>query len=163
MEDTKPDMQQVHALVSQTLRLARRLHAALDEPLEQLLGMNTKEMMILATLMDGASSPGEIAARQHLPAPTVTRLVSRLVELGLVERITESHDLRRCRLQLTELGRSTRERNRQTVSEVLYQRFGHLPADQVEVALQAIRALDAEMGRVAAPLATSDLAAEVSA
>lgn len=132
----------LYEVVRLTLRLSRRFAQVLDEPLEGALGLNIKELVVLAAIMDGAQTPGRIAAAQNLPAPTVTRIVSKLVEAGLVVRVTDPGDLRRVELRLTPQGTATRSRVRATGQDIVQAHFGHLPEDTVRAALNALNALD---------------------
>lgn len=136
---------ELYDLVRLTLRLSRQFRRALDEPLERALGLNTKELLVLGAIMDGSQTPGNIAARQHLPAPTVTRIISKLVESGLVERVTDPGDLRRFELRLTPQGQATRARVRETGQDTVQAHFGQLPADTVRAALSALNDLHRAM------------------
>lgn len=137
---TEPQPDELYELIRLTLRLSRRFRQALDEPLETALALNTKELLVLASIMDGAQTPGRIASRQSLPAPTVTRIVSKLVAAGLVVRVSDPADLRCFQLQLTPQGEATRARTRQTGQQVVASHFGHLPPQRVHAALEAMRA-----------------------
>lgn len=131
---------ELYDLIRLTLRLSRRFRQALDEPLETALGLNTKELLVLASVMDGEQTPGRIASRQSLPAPTVTRIVSKLVSAGLVERVSDPADLRCFHLHLTPQGVATRARTRQTGQAIVASHFGHLPPERIEAALRAMQA-----------------------
>ncbi|WP_102128356.1 MarR family winged helix-turn-helix transcriptional regulator [Deinococcus planocerae] len=145
MNHASPSHPELYDLVRLTLRLSRRFLSALDEPLEAALGLNTKELLVLAAIMDGAGTPGAVAERQRLPAPTVTRIVTKLVGRGLVERVTDPGDLRRQRLRLTPQGEATRGRTRATAQDIVDAHFGALPAEHVGAALAALRALEADL------------------
>ncbi|GGM03025.1 MarR family winged helix-turn-helix transcriptional regulator [Deinococcus aerophilus] len=142
---TEAQTDALYDLVRLTLRLSRRFRQALDEPLETALGLNTKEVLVLASIMDGAQTPGSVAARQSLPAPTVTRIVSKLVEAGLVQRVSDPADLRRFRLQMTPQGEALRARTRATGKQIVTSHFGHLPPERVAAALQAVGELHEAM------------------
>ncbi|MEF2278702.1 MarR family winged helix-turn-helix transcriptional regulator [Deinococcus sp. YIM 134068] len=146
MTDSPHSQDELYDLVRLTLRLSRRFLHVLDEPLEQALGLNTKELLVLAAIMDGAETPGAVAERQRLPAPTVTRLVTKLAGLGLVERVVDPGDLRRQRLRLTERGEATRARTRSSAQDIVSARFGDLPAAEVHAALAGLRAVEARLG-----------------
>lgn len=133
------------SLVRAVLRLSRAFHAALDEPLETRLGLNIKELTVLAAITDGDLYPSHIAARHQLPAPTVTRLLARLTQLGLVRRVVEPGDLRRFRLELTEEGQRAREQTRADSERILRELFGHLPPERVRRALRALSELEASL------------------
>ncbi|GGS20642.1 MarR family winged helix-turn-helix transcriptional regulator [Deinococcus knuensis] len=141
----------LYLLVRTTLRFSRRFKHALDEPLERALGLNTKELLVLASVMDGYDTPGAVAARQNLPAPTVTRIVTKLVGAGLVQRVTDPADLRLQRLQLTPQGEATRARTRATGQDIVQAHFGHLPPEKVQAALNALNALDEALNAPPAP------------
>ena len=75
-------MDDLYGLVRLILRLSRRVHHVLDDPLETALGLNTKELLVLATVMDGADTPSAVAQAQkhpdvlaHLAAQGTTPLV----------------------------------------------------------------------------------------
>ena len=142
----------LYDVVRLTLRLSRRFKQALDEPLEHATGLNTKELVVLAAIMDGAHTPGKVAAAQNLPAPTVTRIITKLVEAGLVERVTDPADLRRFDLRLTPQGQATRARVRASGQDIVHTHFGNVPAPTVQAALGALSALHEALN--AAPLTT---------
>ncbi|UBV43297.1 MarR family winged helix-turn-helix transcriptional regulator [Deinococcus taeanensis] len=137
-----PHTDDLYSLVRLILRLSRRVHHVLDDPLETALGLNTKELVVLATIMDGAATPGAVAQAQNLPAPTVTRMITKLVQAGLVQRFTDPSDLRLQRLELTAQGQATRARTRAVAQDVVHAHFGHLPPERVQAALNALQALD---------------------
>ncbi|GGO27713.1 MarR family winged helix-turn-helix transcriptional regulator [Deinococcus humi] len=132
---------ELYDLIRLTLRLSRRFRQALDEPLATALGLNTKELLVLASIMDGAQTPGRIASKQNLPAPTVTRIVSKQVAAGLVERVSDPADLRCFQLRLTPQGEATRARTRETGQAIVASHFGHLPPQRVHAALKAMQDL----------------------
>ncbi|BBN94244.1 transcriptional regulator [Deinococcus grandis] len=140
-----PVMDDLYGLVRLILRLSRRVHHVLDDPLETALGLNTKELLVLATVMDGADTPSAVAQAQNLPAPTVTRMVTKLVQAGLVRRVTDPSDLRVQRLELTPDGQATRARTRAVAQDIVHAHFGHLPPERVQAALTALAALDAAL------------------
>ncbi len=136
---------ELNLLVRSVLRLSRAFHAALDEPLESELNLNMKELVVLTAITDGGTYPGQIAARHHLPAPTVTRLLGHLTDLGLVRRVTEPDDLRKFRLELTDAGQEAREHTVEASERILHDVFGHLPPDAARRALAALGELEAAL------------------
>lgn len=132
----------LYTLVRTVLRYSRRFRQVLDEPLEQALGLNTKELLVLAAIMDGFDTPSAVAERHSLPAPTVTRIVTKLVSDQLVVRVTDPSDLRRQRLQLTPNGEKARIRTRQNARSIVQKHFGHLNPADIDAALVALKALE---------------------
>src|SRR6266851_3740631 len=60
----------------------------------------------------------ELARRQRVEAPTVCRMVDRLVRDGLVERLPHPDDRRASRVVLTEEGRRAAERGMAVVADL---------------------------------------------
>lgn len=145
MSSSPSPSDELYALVRQTLRLSRRFRQVLDEPLEQAVNLNTKEVLVLGAVMDGFDTPGAVAEHHCLPAPTVTRIVSKLAGQGLLERISDPADLRRQRLRLTPAGEAARVRTRAAAHEIVQAHFGHLPPAQVHAALSALESLEASL------------------
>ncbi len=83
-------------------------------------GVRAGQQFILQCLWaDDGLTPGEIARRLRLAAPTVTRATSRMEAAGLLVRGPDTADARLVRLFLTDRGRALqlvvqRERNRLT-------------------------------------------------
>lgn len=137
-----PESDELYALVRTVLRLSRRLRQTLDDPLERALGLNTRELLVLSAIMDGYDTPGAVAERHNLPAPTVTRVVTKLVEGGLLSRENDPSDLRRQRLVLTPQGERTRSETRRRASATVQEHFGHLDPALVQATLSHLRALE---------------------
>ena len=79
------DAAAVNALHSAVMRLARRIkHQRVDESL------SPTEMSVLGTLARcGSATPGELARKEHVQPPSMTRIVALLESKGLVR--LESH------------------------------------------------------------------------
>ncbi|MEW6422563.1 MAG: MarR family winged helix-turn-helix transcriptional regulator, partial [Deinococcota bacterium] len=119
MKSSPSPSDELYTLVRQTLRLSRRFRQVLDEPLEQAVNLNTKEVLVLGAVMDGFDTPGAVAEHHCLPAPTVTRIVTKLAGQGLLERVCDPADLRRQRLRLTPAGEAARARTRAAAHEIV--------------------------------------------
>lgn len=152
MNRSSSDSDELYGLVRKVLRLSRRFGQTLDEPLESSLGLNIKELLVLSAIMDGAATPSAVAEAHSLPAPTVTRIVTKLVEAGLVQRVTDPSDLRRQRLELTPEGAQTRSRTRQVGKQIVGEQFGHLEPAQIRAALEALSALEEALFAAPSPL-----------
>ena len=137
MEDS-PLLSTITALV----RLSRRVHAVLDGPLEKQLGLSFNEISLLRLIDEGAENPGDLARGLSLPAPTVSRMLNHLSELGLVERSLDTENLRRVRLSLTPAGRKTRAEIRRVAYGLIKENFGGIPTPVLQQALEALLALE---------------------
>lgn len=111
-EMSEPDLAAISQLRSSTMRLARRLrHQRVEESL------SPTEMGVLGTLARcGQATPGELARREHVQPPSMTRIVAMLEEKGLVRREPHPEDRRQVVVSSTEqaeaiLAESRRRRN----------------------------------------------------
>ena len=87
----------------------------------------------LATIgKDGPMTLGEVAARERIAPPSVTKVVERLVSLGLVERNVDASDRRVVLVSMTDDGRRHLEANRARRNEWLSEQLDQL--DDIEVA-----------------------------
>lgn len=87
-------------------RVARRVEAVLGPD-----GPALDQWRVLDLLVDGTGRPmSAIAAHTLVPAPTLTKIVDRLVDAALVHRRADDTDRRRVLVFPTELGRATHAR-----------------------------------------------------
>ena len=109
-------------------RLARRLRieraaAALGEP-----DLSETQLAALAALeRHGAMTPGELAEHEKVQPPSMTRVISVLVELQLVWREPHPSDRRQVVLTATDAGRDLVIRARRRREEWLARRLKELP------------------------------------
>ncbi|MCG7206414.1 MarR family winged helix-turn-helix transcriptional regulator [Streptomyces arenae] len=95
---SSPDL--AHLLSHAERRVVRRLAAVLAEE-----DCTVEEWRVLSLVGDGAGHPmSEIAGHALMPAPSLTKLVDRMVADNLVHRRPDPHDRRRVLLHLTARG-----------------------------------------------------------
>ena len=88
--------------------------------------------------LGGALTPRELAEAERVQPPTLTRIVSRLEEMGLVARTPHPSDGRQVILALSPAGRELLEGYRRSRDEWLAQRLSELgPEDRDTVARAA--------------------------
>ncbi|MFF8478610.1 MarR family winged helix-turn-helix transcriptional regulator [Streptomyces sp. NPDC015414] len=103
-EPSSPDL--AHLLSHAERCLSRRLAAVLAED-----GCSVEEWRVLSAVADGQGHPmTEIADHALMPAPTLTKLVDRMVVGNLVYRRPDPDDRRRVLLYLTTRGRILHQR-----------------------------------------------------
>lgn len=103
-EPSSPDL--AHLLSHAERRLGRRLAAVLAEE-----GCSVEEWRVLSAVADGQGHPmSEIADHALMPAPTLTKVVDRMVASNLVYRRPDPDDRRRVLLHLTARGRILHQR-----------------------------------------------------
>ncbi|MGW2748278.1 MarR family winged helix-turn-helix transcriptional regulator [Streptomyces sp. NPDC001450] len=102
--DPSPDL--AHLLSHAERRLARRLAALLAEE-----GCSLERWRVLSLTADGRGHPmTEIADHALMPAPSLTKLVDRMVADNLVHRRPDPADRRRVLLHLSARGRILHDR-----------------------------------------------------
>ncbi|PJE97804.1 MarR family transcriptional regulator [Streptomyces carminius] len=103
------DAEAVNALRAATMRLARRIrHQRVDESL------SPTEMSVLGTLARcGSATPGELARREHVQPPSMTRIVAMLEAKGLVRLEPHRDDRRQKVVTQTELAEEVLAASRQ--------------------------------------------------
>ncbi|MFI9332381.1 MarR family winged helix-turn-helix transcriptional regulator [Kitasatospora sp. NPDC052868] len=111
-EMSERDLAAISQLRSSTMRLSRRLRHQRDEE-----SLSPTEMGVLGTLARcGKATPGELARKEHVQPPSMTRIVAMLEEKGLVRREPHPEDRRQVVVSSTEqaeaiLADSRRRRN----------------------------------------------------
>ena len=127
------------------MRLARRLRQ------QSVPGPTPSMLSALSTLERlGPLTYGELAGAEAVRPPSMTRIVGRLEEEGLVERHPDETDHRIGRLRLTSAGRELIRRNRRRKDAYLARGLGRLSAREVAALATAAsvleRLLDEEEG-----------------
>ncbi|MGP3999013.1 MarR family winged helix-turn-helix transcriptional regulator [Streptomyces sp. 8N706] len=122
----------VNALRSAVMRLARRLkHQRVDESL------SPTEMSVLGTLaLCGSATPGELARKEHVQPPSMTRIVAMLEAKGLVRLEPHPEDRRQKVVTQTERAESMLEESRRKRNAWLAELVGGLD-DEEWAALRA--------------------------
>jgi DNA-binding MarR family transcriptional regulator len=106
-------------------RTARRLRQEAGEEL------SPSKTAALATIdRHGPLTPSELAARERIQRPTVTRIVARLEEDGLVQRTRDPQDRRSSLVALSPAGRELLARGRTRKDAYLARRLRELDADE---------------------------------
>lgn len=126
------------ALRDAIMRLNRRLRQA--RPVGDL---TMSQLSALATLgFAGALSPRELAEQERVQPPTMTKIVAKLEERGLVQRTPHPTDGRQVVLSATETGRAAVVEHRRAGDAWLADAIGDLSVDDRETLRRAAELLD---------------------
>lgn len=130
------------AEVAARLRLsATRLARILRQQAE--LGLSPSQITALATIArEGPLTLGALAATEHVTPPSVTKVVERLEEHGLIERRADPDDGRRVVVAATAAGRDLLAAGRARKDAILAQRVALLDAEQLDRLAAALDVLD---------------------
>ncbi|EME96543.1 MarR family transcriptional regulator [Streptomyces mobaraensis NBRC 13819 = DSM 40847] len=123
---TDPDTDAVNALRSGVMRLSRRLkHQRVDESL------SPAEMSVLGTLARcGSATPGELARKEHVQPPSMTRIVALLESKDLVRLEPHPEDRRQKVVTQTERAEAMLEESRRKRNAWLAELAGRLDEDE---------------------------------
>ena len=121
------------------LRLARRLRQMRDESLD----LTSNQLSAMSVLLNnGDQLMGELAARELVQPPSMTRIVNELERQGYVERTCDLQDKRQARVSLTDSGRAILLANRKRRNDWLARRLAELTPDEREVLRKAVPILE---------------------
>jgi DNA-binding MarR family transcriptional regulator len=123
MQSTSADQELASRLRHAIARSARRLRQEAGTDLSPSL------TAALATIdRHGPITPSELAARERVQRPTITRVVCRLEEAGLVARAADPTDGRSALITITPAGRALLDAGRTRKDAFLSERLEALPA-----------------------------------
>ena len=126
------------ALRDAIMRLNRRLRQA--RPVGDL---TMSQISALTTLgLAGVLSPRELAEQERVQPPTMTRIVAKLEDRGLVQRTPHPTDGRQVVLSATEAGRAAVVEHRRAGDAWLARALGDLPEGDRETLRRAADLLD---------------------
>jgi DNA-binding MarR family transcriptional regulator len=120
------------------MRLARRLRAERSDT-----SLSITQIAALATLeRDGPLSPGELAMRERVQPPSMTRIVAELASRGLVVREPHPTDGRQARLTVSAAGAELLRADRRRREAWLVRRLAELSEEERAVLRAAAPLLD---------------------
>lgn len=127
-----------HPLARAVVLLARRLRQERDS------GLTPTQMSVLGSLAtEGPMTPGEIAQRENVRPPSITRLVSTLEDEGLAHRCGHPDDGRQVIVSISEQGEDQLAHERARRDRWLADRLAELSDDERAVLTRATGILDA--------------------
>jgi DNA-binding MarR family transcriptional regulator len=141
-----------HRILDAIRRLVRLLRLY-DRAAQSRLGLSAAQLFVLSELgKTPALSLGALAERTHTDQSSVSVVVTRLVEAGLVERQRAEDDARRLALTLTRAGRAALQKAPPVAQEQLLEIIGRLtPAERKRFADTFAQIVD-ELGGGPAPM-----------
>ena len=135
------------------VELAARLRLAITRTARRLrqeagTDLSPSQVAALATIeRHGPLAPSELAERERIRRPTATRVLSRLVEAGLVERIPDPTDGRSAIVSVSSDGRALLRRLRRRKTAYLASRIRDLPPEDLSALARATDVLESILAR----------------
>ncbi|HYC50358.1 MAG TPA: MarR family transcriptional regulator [Gemmatimonadaceae bacterium] len=127
-------------------RLDRGLRLAARH-VERETGLSAAQLFVLEHLRDGAAlSLNELASRTFTDRSSVSVVVDRLADAGLVTRETDPDDRRRARVRITARGRATLDRAPAAPTDQLLQAVATLPPTTVKTLGASLARLNDALG-----------------
>jgi DNA-binding MarR family transcriptional regulator len=122
------------------MRLARRLRQQAEE------GATASMLSALSTLERlGPLTLTELAQLERVQPPSITKVVARLEEEGLVKREGDANDRRVSRITVSAKGKRSIEQNRSRKTAYLARGLGSLQPEDLAVLARALDVLDGLM------------------
>ena len=116
-----------HRVLDAIRRLVRQLRVS-DRTAQQRAGISAAQHFVLSQVGHSPQmSLGELAERTHPDQSSVSAIVTRLVEAGLVERVRAVDDARRLELTLTRAGRAALRKVRVVAQEQIVDAVERMP------------------------------------
>jgi DNA-binding MarR family transcriptional regulator len=123
-------------------RAATRLRREVEHQVLDPVDISWSAYEVLHTLLRGAArTPKAVGAVIDVPAPTLTAIIKRLADTGLIVRVPDVHDRRVIHLRLTRYGRSLTIRLAAEVEKVQAELLSAVTAQDLAAAEPALRAL----------------------
>lgn len=139
LEDTRTVMDAIRRIV-RMLRVSARAS-------ERLVGISGAQLFVMQQLADaGPCSIGELAERTLTHQSSVSVVVSRLIERGLVTRRASEADARRAEVALSPSGRTLLRRAPPMAQAHLIAGLGRMEASERSALAQGLAALVREIG-----------------
>ena len=119
-------------------RLARRLRQEGSRE-----DATPSQLTTLATLYrDGPMTLGDLADAERVRPPSMTKIVTALVERGLVSRVPSTEDARCVRIEATAKGRAEHEEYQKRREAWLNHRLAELTSEERALLMEAVEILD---------------------
>ena len=140
------DLEQLGWMFFSTLRLMSRNLDLHSRDLEKEFGLTVPQLNVLwAVGMSERVPIGQVAERANLSGATLTSIVDRLEQHGLVTRIRSTDDKRQVLVALTERGREVLSRGPQPLHDCFLRRLDRMERWQQTELLSAIQRVAAMM------------------
>lgn len=144
---TRSESSEDMTTVMDSLRAVVRALRISTRAVEKEIGISGAQLFVLQQLEDApARSVNELADRTSTHQSSVSTVVSRLVERGLVRRAPSPEDGRRMEISITERGRKLAEAAPLTAQVRILEALQRMPPDQLRSLAEGLETLVREGG-----------------
>lgn len=139
----KPPIEEVVAEIPQAVsQAARSMRTSLSRDLLDAGLYGGQDGVMRALAREEGLTPGVLAQRLGVKAPTMTRTIGRMEAQGFVTRRADGSDQRLTKVYLTEAGRSSIERIARSVDDCTARALDGFSAKQMRQLLKLLKAID---------------------
>lgn len=138
----KKDLASLGELAPVLTQAARSLRTVLSRNLIEAGLYAGQDGVILLLSQDPGLTPGQLAQKLGVKAPTMTRTVGRMEAQGFLERRPDTSDARLIKVYLTESGRQSIERIHSAVSASSEQAIQDFSDKEVRTLVKLLKLLD---------------------
>ncbi|UHS57502.1 MarR family transcriptional regulator [Agrobacterium vaccinii] len=132
-------------LAQSITQAARSMRTALSHNLAESGLYAGQDGVILALAQEGSMSPGQIAQKLGVKAPTMTRTIGRMEAQGFVERSAGDGDGRLTMVKLTETGLKSVEHIHASLADCNARAMEGLSAKEVKTVVKLLRTIDTNL------------------
>lgn len=132
-------------LAQSITQAARSMRTALSHNLAASGLYAGQDGVILALAQEGSMTPGQIAQKLGVKAPTMTRTIGRMEAQGFVERSAGDGDGRLTMVKLTEAGLKSVEHINASLADCNARAIEGLSAKDVKTVVKLLRSIDANL------------------
>ncbi|XUY26347.1 MarR family winged helix-turn-helix transcriptional regulator [Agrobacterium sp. rho-8.1] len=132
-------------LAQSITQAARSMRTALSHNLSASGLYAGQDGVILALAQEGSMTPGQIAQKLGVKAPTMTRTIGRMEAQGFVERSADDGDGRLTMVKLTEAGLKSVEHINTSLADCNARAVDGLSAKEVKTVVKLLRTIDANL------------------
>ncbi|NTF32924.1 MarR family winged helix-turn-helix transcriptional regulator [Rhizobium skierniewicense] len=132
-------------LAQSITQAARSMRTALSYNLSASGLYAGQDGVILALAQEGSMTPGQIAQKLGVKAPTMTRTIGRMEAQGFVERSAGDGDGRLTMVKLTEAGLKSVEHINMSLADCNARAVNGLSAKEVKTVVKLLRTIDANL------------------
>ena len=132
-------------LAQSITQAARSMRTALSHNLAASGLYAGQDGVILALAQEGSMTPGQIAQKLGVKAPTMTRTIGRMEAQGFVERSAGDGDGRLTMVKLTDAGMKSVEHINTSLADCNARAVDGLSAKEVKTVVKLLRTIDANL------------------
>ncbi len=132
-------------LAQSITQAARSMRTALSHNLAASGLYAGQDGVILALAQEGSMTPGQIAQKLGVKAPTMTRTIGRMEAQGFVERSAGEGDGRLTMVKLTESGQKSVDHINASLAACSARAVDGLSAKEVKTVVKLLRAIDSNL------------------